>query len=113
MGQKTAEFTLGLRALTELTDGTVYVCKSSQADVPGAGIDRVQVESFDGPHPAGLVGTHIHFLDPGDLQKQFGTSDIKTFVRSDLFSRPGCLIRPGLSPWLVLWFRSHDFCRRP
>lgn len=64
MGQKTAEFTLGLRALTELTDGTVYVCKSSQADVPGAGIDRVQVESFDGPHPAGLVGTHIHFLDP-------------------------------------------------
>ena len=64
MGQKTAEFTLGLRALTELTDGTVYVCKSSQADIPGAGLDRVQVESFDGPHPAGLVGTHIHFLDP-------------------------------------------------
>ena len=59
MGQETAEFTLGLRALTELTDGTVYVCKSSQADVPGAGIDRVQVESFDGPHPAGLVKAYI------------------------------------------------------
>lgn len=64
MGQKTAEFTLGLRALTELTDGKVFVCKSSSADVPGAGMDGVQVETFDGPHPAGLVGTHIHFLDP-------------------------------------------------
>lgn len=64
MGQKTAEFTLGLRALTELTDGTVFVCKSSSADVPGAGMEGVQVETFDGPHPAGLVGTHIHLLDP-------------------------------------------------
>ena len=64
MGQKTTEFTLGLRALTELTDGKVFVCKSGKADDPGSGIDGVQVESFDGPHPAGLVGTHIHFLDP-------------------------------------------------
>ena len=64
MGQKTAEFTLGLRALTELTDGKVFVCKSSSSEVPGAGMDGVQVESFEGPHPAGLVGTHIHFLDP-------------------------------------------------
>ncbi|MGB1925948.1 MAG: Na(+)-translocating NADH-quinone reductase subunit A [Rubripirellula sp.] len=64
MGQRTAEFTVGLRVLTELTDGTVFVCKSGNADVPGEGLERVQVESFDGPHPAGLVGTHIHFLDP-------------------------------------------------
>ena len=64
MGQKTAEFTLGLRALTELTDGKVFVCKSSSSEVSGAGMDGVQVESFEGPHPAGLVGTHIHFLDP-------------------------------------------------
>jgi len=64
MGQKTAEFTLGLRALTELTDGKVFVCKSSSSEVPGAGMDGVQVESFEGPHPAGLVGTHIHLLDP-------------------------------------------------
>ncbi|MDA8698257.1 Na(+)-translocating NADH-quinone reductase subunit A [Rhodopirellula sp.] len=64
MGQKTNEFALGLRALTELTDGKVFLCKSGKADVPGAAVDGVQVESFDGPHPAGLVGTHIHFLDP-------------------------------------------------
>jgi Na+-transporting NADH:ubiquinone oxidoreductase subunit A len=57
-------FTLGLQALAKLTDGKVYVCKSESGDVPGSGVERVQVETFGGPHPAGLVGTHIHFLDP-------------------------------------------------
>lgn len=58
------QFTLGLQALAKLTDGSVYVCKAVDAEIPGAGLDRVQVESFAGPHPAGLVGTHIHMLDP-------------------------------------------------
>jgi Na+-transporting NADH:ubiquinone oxidoreductase subunit A len=57
-------FVLGLTALTKLTDGKVYVCKSPAAQVPGDGISRVNVESFGGPHPAGLPGTHIHFLEP-------------------------------------------------
>lgn len=64
MGQRKTQFTLGLQALTQLTDGKVYVCKADRAEIPGAGIGRVQMESFTGPHPAGLVGTHIHFLDP-------------------------------------------------
>lgn len=59
-----SQFILGLTALTKLTDGTVFVCKSPQAQVPGEGINRVRVESFGGPHPAGLPGTHIHFLEP-------------------------------------------------
>ncbi|QDT03602.1 Na(+)-translocating NADH-quinone reductase subunit A [Rubripirellula lacrimiformis] len=58
------QFILGLQALTQLTDGRVFVCKASTSDVPGSGVNGVQVESFSGPHPAGLVGTHIHFLDP-------------------------------------------------
>ena len=64
MGQRKSQFTLGLQALTQLTDGKVFVCKAEQSEIPGAGINGVQVESFGGPHPAGLVGTHIHFLDP-------------------------------------------------
>ncbi len=64
MGQRKSQFTLGLQALTRLTDGKVFVCKAEQSEIPGAGINGVQVESFSGPHPAGLVGTHIHFLDP-------------------------------------------------
>jgi Na+-transporting NADH:ubiquinone oxidoreductase subunit A len=33
------------------------------------GIPRLKIIEFDGPHPAGLVGTHIHFLDPVDHKK--------------------------------------------
>jgi Na+-transporting NADH:ubiquinone oxidoreductase subunit A len=58
------QFSLGLRALTQLTDGKVFVCKGEGSEIPGAGIDGVSVESFSGPHPAGLAGTHIHMLDP-------------------------------------------------
>lgn len=64
MADRKEQFTLGLQALSQLTDGTVYVCTGGSGEIPGAGIDRVQVESFEGPHPSGLVGTHIHFLDP-------------------------------------------------
>lgn len=58
------QFTLGLTALTTLTDGKLFLCKSSAAEIPGGGLPKVHVESFSGPHPAGLVGTHIHMLDP-------------------------------------------------
>lgn len=64
------QFSLGLVALTQLTDGTVWVCKGEQAEIPGAGVDGVQVETFAGPHPAGLVGTHIHHLDPVGPDKE-------------------------------------------
>lgn len=57
-------FTLGLLALKQLTDGTLYVCKAPRAEIPGDGIPGVRVETFAGPHPAGLPGTHIHMLDP-------------------------------------------------
>jgi len=64
------QFTLGLETIAELTDGKVFVCKSPQAEIPGSANAKVQVETFGGPHPAGLVGTHIHKLDPVGPGKQ-------------------------------------------
>ncbi|TWT80909.1 Na(+)-translocating NADH-quinone reductase subunit A [Planctomycetes bacterium CA13] len=64
IASRKAQFSLGLVVLTQLTEGKVFVCNGEGAEIPGAGIDGVQVETFSGPHPAGLVGTHIHFLDP-------------------------------------------------
>lgn len=57
-------FTDGVAVLSRLTDGPLFVCKAPRADVPVAELERVRVAEFDGPHPAGLVGTHIHFLFP-------------------------------------------------
>jgi Na+-transporting NADH:ubiquinone oxidoreductase subunit A len=58
------DFNRGLEILTKLTDGPVYLCCRPDSPFDGGGIDRVEVEHFAGKHPAGLVGTHIHFLDP-------------------------------------------------
>lgn len=58
------DFQAGLEALTQLTDGTVFLCRAPGAAISGGSIPRVRIEEFDGPHPAGLVGTHIHLLDP-------------------------------------------------
>ena len=58
------DFGTGVLALTKLTEGSVFVCKASGTNVPSAPPDTVKVVDFDGPHPAGLPGTHIHFLDP-------------------------------------------------
>jgi Na+-transporting NADH:ubiquinone oxidoreductase subunit A len=58
------EFSSGMNVISTLTDGTLYLCKDHATDVPNPGIDRLVIEVFSGPHPAGNVGTHIHMLDP-------------------------------------------------
>ncbi|MCK5913883.1 MAG: Na(+)-translocating NADH-quinone reductase subunit A [Desulfuromusa sp.] len=55
-------FTNGLKILTRLTEGKVFVCQKPGAVLPS--VTGISKEEFDGPHPAGLAGTHIHFLDP-------------------------------------------------
>ena len=57
-------FATGLKALTLLTEGKTYLCQKAGDSIPGADLDGVEAASFEGPHPAGLAGTHIHFLQP-------------------------------------------------
>ena len=59
-----AEFVQGLRVLRQLDDATVYLVTAAGADVPGTSVPGVVHETFSGPHPAGLPGTHMHFLWP-------------------------------------------------
>jgi len=64
-----AAFNAGLEVVARLTEGTTFVCLDGEAPAPsivGAGI---RVERFEGLHPAGLVGTHIHYLEPVHAQK--------------------------------------------
>jgi Na+-transporting NADH:ubiquinone oxidoreductase subunit A len=57
-------FVSGLQVLSKLTQGKTYVCTREDSRVPGDNIANVSFAQFSGPHPAGLVGTHIHFLHP-------------------------------------------------
>ncbi|OED45179.1 NADH:ubiquinone reductase (Na(+)-transporting) subunit A [Chromatiales bacterium (ex Bugula neritina AB1)] len=65
IGENADDFSHGLEILARLTSGSVHVCKAPDSNIPTpAGVDRVRVTEFAGPHPAGLPGTHIHHLHP-------------------------------------------------
>ncbi len=57
-------FERGLKILGALVDCKIWLCKKTGANIPAPAVSRLEVAEFDGPHPAGLVGTHIHFLEP-------------------------------------------------
>ncbi|HFE63592.1 MAG TPA: NADH:ubiquinone reductase (Na(+)-transporting) subunit A, partial [Caldithrix sp.] len=59
-----ANFQAGLKIVSKLTEGKVFLCKAPGTNIPTNGVANLSVEEFAGPHPAGNVGTHIHFLDP-------------------------------------------------
>ncbi len=59
-----AAFDNGLKVLSRIAACPIYLCTA-----PDSGIDCPHPEQFhhvefEGPHPAGLVGTHIHFVMP-------------------------------------------------
>jgi len=62
-------FTTGLEAVARLTEGTTYLCHASDKQVPGGDLAGVTAAGFSGPHPAGLAGTHMHFLEPPSAQR--------------------------------------------
>lgn len=67
--QRKSEFQAGLRVVSALTEGTTFVCRAPKSKIPADSIPGVSVAEFDGPHPAGLVGTHMHFLAPVSLRR--------------------------------------------
>lgn len=67
------DFINGINVLARLTDGPLYLCRAAGSFnglEDHAFASNVRVETFGGPHPAGLTGTHIHYLDPVSLKKQ-------------------------------------------
>lgn len=64
LAEKEKDFKNGLRVLSKLIDGKIFLCKSPDLNVDLSGTEKIQIEEFTGPHPAGNAGTHIHFLDP-------------------------------------------------
>lgn len=60
-------FQQGLAVLKHLTSGKLYLCKKAGVALPE--VAGVETAEFDGPHPAGLPGTHIHYLEGASLQK--------------------------------------------
>jgi len=64
IADRAADFQNGLLVIAKLTEGPIYLCKAPGVTIPAPELAQLEVAEFAGPHPAGLVGTHIHHLDP-------------------------------------------------
>ena len=62
-------FRRGLTLLAKLVHGPVYICTAPTADCECPNEEPFRHATFSGKHPAGLVGTHIHFLEPVNESK--------------------------------------------
>jgi Na+-transporting NADH:ubiquinone oxidoreductase subunit A len=81
-------FENGLALLTTLTQGKVYVCKG-EGSLPKSSNKRVEEKVFVGVHPAGLAGTHIHFIDPVSLTKQVWSINYQDVIALGKFFTTG------------------------
>jgi len=138
LAERPGDFVAGLAVLGRLGAQHVYLCKAAGAEIPGAGVEGgglrvegggavveggglrvegggavvegVEVAEFAGPHPAGLPGTHIHFLAPvgrGRTAWHLNYQDVLAIGRLFLTGRPDfervvALAGPGVAdPRLV------------
>jgi len=60
-------FYAGLSVIKTLTEKNIFVCVDSDSSLDFEGDNQIIKEVFSGPHPAGLAGTHMHFLSPPTL----------------------------------------------
>jgi Na+-transporting NADH:ubiquinone oxidoreductase subunit A len=66
IAEQQAAFNAGLAVLSRLTEGKIHLVKASGSNISG---EHAETHEFAGKHPAGLVGTHIHFIDPVSASK--------------------------------------------
>lgn len=89
--EQSEAFLAGIDVLSRLTEGRIYVCTDAGSELPQSDNPRVVTESFAGPHPAGNVGTHIHFLHPVHTNRSVwyaGYQDVIAVGRLFLTGRP-------------------------
>ena len=104
-------FELGQTLLANLVDCPVHLCAAPGADMPQATHERISRHDFSGPHPAGLAGTHVHFLMGASAERiawTIGYQDViavgRLFLDGALYAeRVVALAGPSVSrPRLVL-----------
>ncbi len=80
INERSEDFTNGLAVIAKLTEGKVYLCKATGADIPKSDVAAVEVAEFSGGHPAGLPSTHIHWIDPVGLTKTVWHLDYQAVI---------------------------------
>lgn len=73
IAEQSEAFVEGLKTVARLGSGKTYLCHEGGASIPGGDLEGVVEATFSGPHPAGLPGTHMHFLTPPTAEKPVWT----------------------------------------
>lgn len=74
------DFKHGLTVLSQLTNGKLFICQAPDTALPSSHKDNIEIHTFSGPHPAGLAGTHIHYLDPVGANKTVWTINYQDVI---------------------------------
>lgn len=80
LNEQRRDFANGLKIISNLTTGKTYLCKAAGANIPGSELKVVETVEFGGVHPAGLSGTHIHFLDPVSMTRSVWTINYQDVI---------------------------------
>ncbi len=84
-------FTFGLNVLKKLVTVPINVTVSKNSTLKLELNDQVRLHKFSGPHPAGLVGTHMHFISPSSLNNINWTIGYQDIVSIGKFFKTGKL----------------------
>ena len=84
-------YSAGLTVLENLTQGTIHIAKKAGAKLPINNSSRCREHEFGGIHPAGLVGTHIHFIDGVGSQKTVWHLNLQGLLAIGRFFHTGIL----------------------
>ena len=91
LAENVEDFNNGLTILSRLTEGKVFVGQTPSANLAKAEVENVEYHTFDGVHPAGNVGTHIHYLAPVSANKVAWTVGYQDVVAIGLLFKTGQL----------------------
>ncbi|MEO0393098.1 MAG: Na(+)-translocating NADH-quinone reductase subunit A [Pseudomonadota bacterium] len=100
-------FRVGLDAVARLSHGKTYLCHKAGAEIPNIEDSPVQPAAFSGPHPAGLPGTHMHFLEPPD-----GTKTVWTIWYQDVIAIGRLLQKGQIDPTRIVGITG-PLCHKP
>lgn len=79
IARQQSEFIKGMHIIHQLGGWPVHLCTAADWSGPTFRAAGISHSTFKGPHPAGLVGTHIHHLNPvsaGRMVWHIGYQDV-------------------------------------
>ncbi|MEX0962932.1 MAG: Na(+)-translocating NADH-quinone reductase subunit A [Pseudohongiellaceae bacterium] len=69
IAQGLQQFEKGMEIIAQFGQRPVFLCTGADWPAPEPSLQGVKRVEFSGPHPAGLPGTHIHFLNPAGAER--------------------------------------------